>query len=264
MTIGSCKLPGLRNDRGIALLMVLLVTALLLALVFEFAYATRISLNSAVNFRDGQRAYFLALTGINAFKSNGPKLRESFPPGETQPVPLLAEGDAVLFKWEDEKGKLSINAIDKSPVADWVDRLFSKQGLATGVFDKVQEKRKEGRFNLLTELHAVMTTEDFRKVEPFLTVQYSDNMVNPNTASKEVLESIGFSASAAEQIVQQRKEKAFDQESIKPFLPSGFVPTSSYFSSAIFKVYAYATVGGYTKQIEAIINGNAVTYWKAL
>ena len=32
----------------------------------------------------------------------------------------------------------------------------------------------------------------------------------------------------------------------------------------IFRVYSYATVGGYTKQIEAIVNGNAIAYWRAL
>ena len=107
MTIGSCKLPGLRNDRGIALLIVLLVTALLIALVFEFAYATRISLNSAVNFRDSQRAYFLALTGINAFKSQRPETaRDAFRPEKHSRFLCSAKDDAVLFKWEDEKGKI--------------------------------------------------------------------------------------------------------------------------------------------------------------
>ena len=43
------------NERGVALIIVLLVTALLIALIFEFAYGTRISLRAAVNFRDSQR-----------------------------------------------------------------------------------------------------------------------------------------------------------------------------------------------------------------
>ncbi len=50
------KIGRPRNDRGVALLVTLLITALLIALIFEFAYATRISLQGAVNFRDGQRA----------------------------------------------------------------------------------------------------------------------------------------------------------------------------------------------------------------
>ena len=53
------------NERGVALLIVLLVTALLLALIFEFAYGTRVSLRAAVNSRDSQRAYFLARSGVN-------------------------------------------------------------------------------------------------------------------------------------------------------------------------------------------------------
>src|SRR5512135_1441071 len=89
-----------RNNRGIALLIVLLVTALLIALVFEFAYATRISLNSAMNYRDGERAYFLALTGINAFKASGQNLRDMFPAGQWQPVPLMTDTDTqIMLKW---------------------------------------------------------------------------------------------------------------------------------------------------------------------
>lgn len=254
-----------RNDRGIALLIVLLVTALLIALIFEFAYATRISLNNAVNFRDSQRAYYLARSGINAFVKYGDKLREYTPQGEWGVVPMISEGDSeVRFKWEDEKGKLSINAITSAPVADWVDRLFSSQGIATDVYDKIKEKRKERSFKLLTELHALMNDEDYRKVTPFLTVYYSDNMVNPNTASEQVLESIGFSEQAAKDIVQRRNSEPFDEQKIKMYLPTTFTPNSQYFKSNIFTVYTYATVGGYTKQVEAVVNGNAISYWRAL
>ena len=54
-----------RDDRGVALIIVLLVTALLIALIFEFAYGTRISLRATVNFRNSQRAYYLARSGVN-------------------------------------------------------------------------------------------------------------------------------------------------------------------------------------------------------
>ncbi len=56
-----------QSNRGIALLVVLLVTALLIALIFEFAYGTRVSLRGAVNFRNSQRAYFLARSGVAIF-----------------------------------------------------------------------------------------------------------------------------------------------------------------------------------------------------
>jgi type II secretory pathway component PulK len=87
------RLPMPRSERGIALLIVLLVTALLIALIFEFSYATRISLNSAINFRDSQRAYFLARSGIFAFIKYGDKLRDYYiPQGEWGVVPLISDG----------------------------------------------------------------------------------------------------------------------------------------------------------------------------
>src|SRR5512139_2607372 len=85
----------LRNDRGVALLIVLLVTALLVALVFEFAYATRVSLRAAVNFRDSQRAYYLARSGVNfagrflvEYKKNG-KLQDHLEQ-DWLPVPFVS------------------------------------------------------------------------------------------------------------------------------------------------------------------------------
>src|SRR5512147_2488161 len=64
---GSEKWWASKNQRGVALIIVLLVTALLIALIFEFAYGTRISLRAAVNYRDSQRAYFLARSGVFLF-----------------------------------------------------------------------------------------------------------------------------------------------------------------------------------------------------
>ena len=144
-----------RNDRGIALLIVLLVTALLIALVFEFAYATRISLNSAVNFRDSQRAYFLALSGSMPSKSNGQKLREIIPQGEWQPVPLIARDTQVMVKWEDESGKIKINDVedDNGQLRAW-SRTFLKTRASTPTcIDRMMDQRS----NVIT-VHALVRT----------------------------------------------------------------------------------------------------------
>ena len=53
------------NEHGVALIIVLLVTALLIALIFEFTYGTRVSLRAAVNYRNSERAHYLARSGVN-------------------------------------------------------------------------------------------------------------------------------------------------------------------------------------------------------
>lgn len=114
--------PAAANERGVALLIVLLVTALLIALVFEFFYATRISLNSATNFRDGERAAFLARSGINLFIKYGDKLRQLIPQAEWGAVPGLDEEDTdIRIMWVDQRGLINVNTISSF---DWVERLF--------------------------------------------------------------------------------------------------------------------------------------------
>lgn len=275
----------LTNQRGIALLVVLLVTALLIALVFEFAYATRISLNSAVNFRDSQRAYFLALTGINAFKSNGQKLRDLMPAGEWQPVPLMLEGDTrILVKWEDESGKIRITDVKTNPITQaMVQRLLENKRINEEVFRRMTDPDPDNEINkltLLSGLHQYMNVEEFNKLnvyENFTVSQVASNMININAAPADVLVSFGISEDAAELIVKNRKEKAYTAEDISaeriPGISNLKIPPASgnwiktYLTSAagaFFKVSANATVGGYTKQVEAILSGNTVVYWKAL
>ena len=255
------------NSRGVALLIALLVTALLIALIFEFAYNTRVSLRAAVNFRDSQRAYFLARSAVNVF-ARFKELQDMIPHGELREVPGISEGDTVVkLKWEDERGKLNINAIDSKPGADWVDQLFGNLSVATDVYDKVKEKRKEGRFNLITELHAVMSDEDYGKVARFLSVYYSDNIVNLNTASEVVLISLGFGKGAAKTIAELRSLEPFkDIEKIKPYQPANLSLSSQNLTSSVFYVYSLATVGGYTRTVEAIIDrsSNTTKYWRAL
>jgi len=243
----------LHRDRGVALLIVLLVTALLIALIFEFAYGTRVSLRGAVNFRDSQRAYFLARSGVAIF-TKFKELKDLAPQGEWGVVPVISAGDTeVRFKWEDERSKLNINDV---LTLGWVEELFTQQRISTAVVDQVKElRRTEGRFKLLSELHKVMSDEDYNKVARFLTVS-SDSKININTASEDVLNSILMNNRVAVgMIVNNRKEKpivSLDAVGLNPSTNPNLVT-----ANGALTVYSYATVGGYTKQIESI----GATYW---
>jgi len=256
------SLEGLHNSRGVALLIVLLVTALLLALIFEFAYATRVSLRSAVNFRDSQRAYFLARSGMAIF-SKFKELQETIPQGEWGVVPIISTGETMVrLRWEDEKGKVNINTVNTT--MGWVvEELFSQQKVGSDVLQRVETLRKEGPFKLLSELHKAMPDEDYAKVARFLTV-YSDNKININTASEEVLNSIlKDNRVAAGMIINSRKKKPIEslgevgltQQNTKTEIIANLTTASDSRT-----VYSFATVGGYTKQIEAV----GASYWRVL
>jgi type II secretory pathway component PulK len=279
--------PGLcRNDRGVALLIVLLVTALLIALIFEFSYATRISLNNAINFRDSQRAYYLALSGLNAFKNPkyGDKLREMIPQGEWGVVPVISEGDTVVrIKWEDESGKIKINDVRKDPVIlAIVTNLFETvENIDTSVINKIIDPSSDiSNLSLLSGLHQYMSDEDFIKVSDCLTMNSVKDSkgyvsININTAPADVLLSLGISPGAVGMIVEARKKIAYTDSDLQNGRIPGIegvkinttdlknlIATTS--KSGIYKLYSYATVGGYTKQIEAIVNGSGITFWRAL
>jgi type II secretory pathway component PulK len=268
----------IRNERGVALLIVLLVTALLIALIFEFSYATRISLNSAVNFRNSERAGFLAFSGINAFKTHGAQLRKMIPAGTEYP---FGEGDTKInVLWEDEQGKIRITDVKTDPVTQSMARtLFENKGIDYKVYDTMTDQASEiNKLTLLSGLHAYMSDEDFIKVRDSLTVSpVAPHTININAASADVLRSMGVSADAAERIVKNRKEKPYTQQDITSDGISGISglkipPATGNFVKAyltanegqIIKVYSHATVGDYTKRVDAILNGNAVTYWSAL
>ncbi len=258
------------KNRGVALLIVLLVTALLIALIFEFSYATRISLNSAVNFRDSQRAYFLARSGVYLF-AKYPQLQENLPQGEWFTPPVASGGDTVVrIKWEDEGGKIPIPIVVRGNDAyKRLQQLFEIKAVSQNVLDNEIVEKKN--FYLLSELHEVMSDEDYGKVKDFLTVAPVPK-ININTASPEVLQSLcrslGKDDGIVSLIINRRNDTPFASTSDITNMSGMDLLVASYLdvTSNFCTVYSYATVGGYTKQIEAIITKNpfSVLYWRSL
>ena len=121
----SLRLCG--SERGIALVITLLIVALLVTLVLEFDASTRNELQAATNFRDGMKASYLAKAGISAaqavveedaridrmFGRSSDTLFELW----ATPLPHYPIGDGVVSVYvTDEAGKLNLN--DLSALAD--------------------------------------------------------------------------------------------------------------------------------------------------
>ena len=272
----------MKKDRGVALIIVLLVTALLIALIFEFAYGTRVSMRSAVNFRDSQRAYYLARSGVtfaglllsDNLKKN--KLQDNIEQRDWQVVPLMtAAADTELrVRWEDESGKINITNVTKGDTTyNRLVILFTNKNINQGILDQIADWQQHEfrKFYLLTELHQFMSDEDFAKVADSLTLA-PVSQININTASVDVLQSIGMSSGMAERVVEQRNNEPFtDGGKLPIFLGAEYDKIGGgniTMTSNVFKVNSYATVGGFTKQVEAIItrstSGFTINYWRAL
>ena len=106
----------LQNERGFALLLVLLVITLLVTMVVEFDYRTRIDLRSAGNLRDGLQATYLARAGIASAQAilKDDKRQN---PSKTDltalwavPLPPLPLGEGTAsVKVTDEASKFNLN-----------------------------------------------------------------------------------------------------------------------------------------------------------
>lgn len=290
----------IKKDRGVALIIVLLVTALLIALIFEFAYGTRISLRSAVNFRDSQRAYYLARSGVSfaglllSYNLTHSKPQDNIEQRDWQPVPIMTGSNDTLLqvRWEDESGKINVSQVIKPPSgsslnpADTYSRLvilFTNKGIGQDKLDLIAawQHDESRKFYLLTELHQFLNDEDFGKVcgrwpgDPDASLTLAPvTQININTASVDVLRSIGVETGMAQRIVERRNSDRFKTaQEIADFLgPTNTMAAGQLTTTSnVFKVNSYATVGGFTKQVEAVITRSSsgstpytVNYWRAL
>ncbi len=243
-----------RDDRGVALLITLMVTALLIALVFEFAYGTRVSLRGAANFRDSQRAYYLARSGVNlAGRFLADILRKGksrdYLQQDWQPVPVIGTGDTVvMFRWEDEAGKIKIGPAPMDlTTQDWFKELLTNTGVDQEVARKIFDTPGV-QIRLVSDLHQYMTDADYEKVKDFVTVSTS-GAIDVNTATETVLRSVlRAKKTTPDFILANRRDAPIASLAETDINTSLYTTTSD-----VFHVYSYATVGGYTKQAEAVI-----------
>jgi len=145
----------LKGERGFALVITLLITALLVALTVEFVNEVFVDTSARQSFTDGQQASLLASSGLEA----AIKLLQfgrSINPGYTSQADL--EQLAKLLNIEDEKGTIKVTAEDESgklnlnlawgdigpPVAPYSDiavRLLKNNGLSLDLLNAVADWR---------------------------------------------------------------------------------------------------------------------------
>lgn len=230
-------MSALRNERGIALLVTLLVLVLVVALAYEIFHIGARAAQTGAYGRDSIRCALLAEGGIGAARV---ALRQDARDNSydtldeiwSRPAPPIDLGDGTArVTIEDEERKINLNRLvlpngnapDEQRLAVF-RRLLETVGVDVAVADAVVDwldnddtprvggaesayylglpypyRAKNDLFDTVGELRLVrgVTPGVFEKLRPHVTV-HSSGMVNINTAPREVLMSLSAGADAAD------------------------------------------------------------------
>jgi general secretion pathway protein K len=141
------------GQRGLALVLTLLILVLLVTAVLEFDRSTRTAMRAAGNFRDGMKAFHLATSGVAAaqavLKDDKTRTRDVDSLDElwATPYPPYPVGDGtVALAIQDEGGKININMLVNNAsgeiqsddyVYQQLRALFTLEGLDPDVVDAI-------------------------------------------------------------------------------------------------------------------------------
>ncbi|MDH5202828.1 MAG: type II secretion system minor pseudopilin GspK [Nitrospirota bacterium] len=286
------------NNKGMALVLTLLVLALITALVVEFSYAVYTNTNALYNWKTSQRLSFVAKSGVQlASKTILEEVMQH--PSYTYPgslnIPIESPFEdfkgTVLLRIEDENSKFNINSIVYSNGAlndeayhSFV-RLLRALGIESGIADRIvdwidpdkeprlsdSEKASKNLYlDSIDELLLIPGIDNtiYEKIATYVTI-YGDGLININGAEIPVLMSLSDSINKnmAERIVAYRK--------ISPFQSGAYIQSVAGITYTIyndfgvritakgthFRIISTVTEEGIKKVIESVlvISGTSTT-----
>jgi general secretion pathway protein K len=244
---GLCK-TTVKSEKGIVLVLTLMILAIITAVVVEFAYGVYTTTSELHNWRDSQRLSFVAKSGtflaVNMISNPlaGNDLYKYL--GRQIPLENVSEGFSgrLIVEAEDENSKFNLNSLVypngglKTDVYDRFKALLGILNIDEGLADKIAywiDPRSEpgmansenstkntngGYMDSADELLLIkgVDRKTYEKLLPYVTVYSYDNIsrddvhVNINTASIPVIMSLaGISMDSAQALVNQRTLKPF-------------------------------------------------------
>jgi general secretion pathway protein K len=235
-----------RSQKGMALVIVLLIMAIMTAMVVEFASATYTANASLYNWKEAQDLSLAARSGINlAIKmasDNYERYSYTYPGTVSIPVPNVWENfeGQVIVKVEDENAKFNLNSLVlpngtlNNAAYESFKRLLVHMELDEQIADKIAEwinrnrktdlgilevSAKNAYMNSVNELWLIADSKACEKMVPLVTVYgigavYA-NIININTASVPVLMALDdtMTIALAERIVNYRSIEPFKKTS---------------------------------------------------
>ncbi len=241
------------GDRGYALILMLFITALLVAVVVEFAYSVYVSTARAANFTGSQRAALLATNGIELGEKALDLLLKQDPFLSSVQEGLAfskTDGDlTVEIRAVDELSRIStavvytdtgvvndkvhgsysrlLERLELDPhltdtLADWIDsddepRMYGAEGVDFYRPLPRPYHPKNGGLESLEELLMIKgyTTKVFNTISPYVTVYNTEGLVNINTATESVVMALSedITEELAAELIRYRKESPFKDRS---------------------------------------------------
>ncbi len=233
------RLPSLSNatqhaQRGVALIMVIFMVALLTAMTIGFVVLARNENLQARHQFETTAARYAAEAGIARaiFEMDNPILENKWVP-DGREYSMQFEGTEIQISLEDETGKVDINAADitvlkkifelagvemqqaielADAVIDWRDQddLVSVNGAEDRDYEAAGLDYGAGdtSFRLTSEIQQVlgMDYDIYKKIEPWITIYTGSGMPNPAFAPPELLQLFeGISPEMALQLIEQRR-----------------------------------------------------------
>ena len=244
----SGVMTGGKNNKGMALVITLLVVALLSAVVVEFAYGVYISTNALHNWQTAQRLSLAAKSatrlGARLIMENASLNLSYSYPGQmevAQKIPFDEIDGATVLRIEDEKSKLNLNSLvpkngiidtrTSGPYSSFL-RMLKALNLKADIADRIvdwidtdseprlrdsENSAKNGYLDSIDELLLIpgIDRESYERLVPYVTiygsVPGSPAQININGAAIPVLMSLSddISADMAERIVRYREASPF-------------------------------------------------------
>ena len=248
----------MRSEKGFALILTLIVTALMVAALVEMIHQVYVDTSLSRGFRDGQQASILAESGA----TGGAKLLQASLSDRSYtalsdrwatPLKLEDEAGSLLITISEESGKININglvqpngeyepftlavlqrlgAVQKLPgdlwgaVADWIDSddLPRSGGVETPYYRTLKPAyvSRNGRLMTLTELSLVkgITPELYGTLRPHLTI-FSDQAGSPLSSVNINTASKEVLAALDDRIVPSLAERIIEERRVLPFKSTG-------------------------------------------
>ena len=236
------------SERGLALIITLLITAILVTVIIEIVSAVHLHMFMTGSFKDGQRAAILAEGGVELAASSIAELTKDknytfITPEDAGRV--IPEGEGILnLRVEDEQAKFPVNLIVYAngetnaenyaayarllnilklkeeladTLADWIDINDEPRSKGAETHDfygtlSSPYTAKNGPLDSINEVLLVKgyTPEVSAALFPFITV-YTDGRININTAPKEVIMALSadITGEMAQRVIDYREKEPF-------------------------------------------------------
>lgn len=236
------------SEKGMALVLTLLMLAMITAIVVEFVYGVYTTNAGLYNWRAAQKLSLVAKSGISLatkiISENQNRYSYTYPGSVEVPVANILKGFSgmIVIRAVDENGKFNLNSLlwpngttnetafnsfmgllenlslDENiayRVADWIDRDLEPRRRDS------EEEAKNDYLDSVDELLLVkgIDSQTYDKLSPLVTVygieQVYNNLININTASRAVIMSLddNITEALAERVINYRTLEPFNEVS---------------------------------------------------